>query len=83
MIKIISLDRFSQPLSREMLNGKISDVVEIEPEKKCCQGCGYVLYFGEEAILETEWMDEFIHDDQECKDLYKQKEQRANATQSH
>ena len=84
MVKIISLDRFSQPLSGEG-NRSVdhSNVIEMEQEPLRCEGCGHILYFEEEEILETEWMGEFIHDLKECKDLYKEKEQRANATQSH
>ena len=84
MLRIISLDRFSQPLSGE---GKLSvghsNEVEMEQEPLRCEGCGHILYFGEEEITETDWMDEFIHELKECRNLYKEKEQRANATQSH
>ena len=81
----ISLDRFSQPMSWELAGYQSEDhmnVVEMEEEPQRCEGCGRILYFGEEEIVETEFMDEFIHDDEECKGLYKEKELRGNATQS-
>ena len=76
----ISLDRFSQPLSGERFNIDHGNMVDMEGEKPRCEGCGHILYFGEEEIIETEWMDEFIHDHEGCKKLYIEKEQRANAT---
>lgn len=82
---MISLDRFSQPMSWEQADqqrGDLSNVVEMEEEPKRCEGCGRILYFGEEEIVETENMDEFIHDDEECKALHKMKEPCGNTAQS-
>ena len=78
----LSLDRFSQPLSWESFSEHHDHVIEMEEDRARCEGCGHVLYFGEEEIIETEYMDEFIHDDEDCKRLYKTKELCGNTTQS-